>query len=417
LSLRRVMKVIGIPDELEDPFEAFQGCFTSPGHESMRQLTTSIIACSDKPRNLQNLHAKLGDGFKKSRTAYEYFLNQGKWRDTEVARRKAELFYDAVGIKSGDTVLLIIDDTHKEKKGKATAGVGSFFDHSKGGYIWGNNFVTSVIQHGSRYIPHIARLYLKEEDAKHSGDPFRTKLDIATEDIVKPFSVPEGVSVVVVFDTWWDSEDFILKILSLGYHAVYELKTIRNIALENGDIIKVPEIIGRIESWEDVEIRVRGRKKRYLVYSEEVEIDGMGKVRLIVSKTSADKKPRYFATTDLNMAVGEALAIYENRWNIETAHRESNQKLGFKDYQLRNKIAIERFIQLVFLAWTIVLVAKLRGTDDLEGIAKELRLSELIDNVVDLLTVKAAIKLMKRLGYDDLPERNVVLNALTGIFI
>lgn len=365
----------------------------------MKQLTTSIIACSDKPRNLQNLHAKLGDGFRKSRTAYEYFLNQGKWRDTEVAQRKAELFYDAVGIKPGDTVLLIVDDTHREKKGKATAGVGSFFDHSKGGHIWGNNFVTSVIQYGSRYVPHIARLYLKGEDAYRLGEPFRTKLDIAAEDIVEPFTVPEGVSVVVVFDTWWDSEDFILKILSLGYHAVYEIKVIRNIALESGETIKVPEIIGRIESWEDV------------------EIDGIGKVRLIVSKTGTDIEPRYFATTDLNMAVGEALAIYENRWNIETAHRESNQKLGFKDYQLRNKIAIERFIQLVFLAWTMVLVAKLRGTDDLEGIAEELRLSELIDNVVDLLTVKAAIKLMKRLGYDDLPERNVVLNALTGIFI
>ena len=43
-------------------------------------------------------------------------------------------------------MLLIIDDTYNEKEGTQTEGVGKFYDHNKETYIWGNNFVTSVIQ-------------------------------------------------------------------------------------------------------------------------------------------------------------------------------------------------------------------------------------------------------------------------------
>ncbi|MDY6964788.1 MAG: hypothetical protein SVM80_02290, partial [Halobacteriota archaeon] len=48
---------------------------------------------------------------------------------------------------------------------------------------------------------------------------------------------------------------------------------------------------------------------------------------------------------------------------------ESNRKLGFKDYQMQNKKAIERFIQLVFTVWTALLSIELekktgqRGTN------------------------------------------------------
>jgi hypothetical protein len=41
-----------------------------------------------------------------------------------------------------------------------------------------------------------------------------------------------------------------------------------------------------------------------------------------------------------------------------TVHEESNAKFGFKQYQLEGEQAIERYIQLVFLAWTLVTFAE-----------------------------------------------------------
>jgi hypothetical protein len=66
------------------------------------------------------------------------------------------------------------------------------------------------------------------------------------------------------------------------------------------------------------------------------------------------------------------------RWNIETAHREANQKLGFKDYQLRSKHAIERFIQLVFTIWTGILPVEIENPPN--G-PKKKTLGEMVDQV------------------------------------
>ena len=63
-------------------------------------------------------------------------------------------------------------------------------------------------------------------------------------------------------------------------------------------------------------------------------------------------------STDLGRSAAEILELVEQRWNIETVHEESNAKFGFKQYQLERKQAIERYIQLVFLAWTLVTFAE-----------------------------------------------------------
>ena len=94
--------------------------------------------------------------------------------------------------------------------------------------------------------------------------------------------------------------------------------------------------------------------KEYLASELVVEIPKLGKVKLVVSKKeNENEKPNFYMSTDLCLTLEEVLEI-ENRWSIELAHREANQKFGFRDYQIRDKRAIERFIQLSFLAWTII---------------------------------------------------------------
>ncbi len=61
-----------------------------------------------------------------------------------VAQCKADLFFKEAGLSSEDKLLLVIDDTYVEKKGNKTDGVDKFFDHAKGRYINGNNFVTCL---------------------------------------------------------------------------------------------------------------------------------------------------------------------------------------------------------------------------------------------------------------------------------
>lgn len=406
-----MIKAADIPKNLRIPLSYFRDGFTNPSYESFQHLTLGVIACQ-KPRNVVNLHSSLAKDLRKSRTAYEYFFLQGKWSDIEVANRKAELFFNSVALKDGDTILLVIDDTHKEKKGEDTAGVGRFLDHGKGRFIWGNCFVTSCLQYKEHYIPHIAKMYLKARDAERLGEPFRTKPEIAYQDIIKSLEVPEGMKVIVVFDSWWASKELIAKILALGYNVICQVKSDRLITLEDGTTVGVSELAEDMpeKDFQEIKIKVRGKDKTYYAREKVVGLEGIGRVKLVISKKK-DKTPNFYISTDLSLSVEEILETYEDRWNIETAHREGNQKLGFKDYQMRDKLGIERFIQLVFLAWTILLAAKLRG-EEYHAVMKRLRLGELIDEIMVLIVLQVVLKVIEEMGYD-MPEKDIVLSALS----
>jgi hypothetical protein len=109
-----------------------------------------------------------------------------------------DLFIDSLRLKENDKMLLIIDDTYNEKEGKQTEGVGKFYDHSKESYIWGNNFVTSVIQSKELFIPHKAKMYLKDND---ENENFKTKMEIAFEEIIKPLVIPKSISLFIILNT------------------------------------------------------------------------------------------------------------------------------------------------------------------------------------------------------------------------
>ena len=121
---------------------------------------------ADKSKTVFNLKETMADDNKdkKGRSSYNWFITNGDWDEDEIAQRKADLFFEELCLKKDNRILLIIDDTYNEKKGKHTEGVGKFFDHSKG-FIWGNNIVTSVLQAKGLFIPHKAKIYVKKEDA------------------------------------------------------------------------------------------------------------------------------------------------------------------------------------------------------------------------------------------------------------
>ena len=124
--------------------------------------------------------------------------------------------------------------------------------------------------------------------------------------------------------------------------------------------------------------KVRDKKKLYLVVDKIVGIDKTQQVRLVISKQNEDSEPKYYICTDTNLDAKKVLSIYEDRWDIETAHREANQKLGFKDYQLRGKRSIERFMQLVFAIWTGILLVEIENPP---AGPKKKSLGEMVDRV------------------------------------
>jgi hypothetical protein len=375
-----MIKILKAPMQLEPFLNEFGDLFTKPSDRSFRDLCAALSVC-DKSKTVANLCDTMADCSKgkKARSSYNWFFSDANWDENEVAQRKVDLFIEHLSLKDNDKILLIIDDTYNEKEGTQTDGVGKFYDHSKEAYIWGNNFVTSVIQSKGLFIPHKAKMYVKDEN---ENENFKTKLELAYEDIIKPLKVPKEIRLYIVFDSWWFSADLFNECLNLGHNIVCQIKSDKKVGINNIMSYHVKDMADQIEDKYFIKttVNVRGKKKTYYAFEKDVILDKIGVVKLVISKRKKDGTTKYIISTNKFLSSKEIISIYEDRWDIETAHRETNQKLGFKDYQLREKHSIERFIQLVFSVWTAILLWELDNPRSKDG-SKSRTMGDMIDRV------------------------------------
>jgi hypothetical protein len=81
-------------------------------------------------------------------------------------------------------------------------------------------------------------------------------------------------------------------------------------------------------------------------------------VQLVVRRTKPKKsKPyRYFLvyTTELTLSVEKIMTLYKRRWTFETAMHDSKESFGFDHYQVRSETAINRHVQLSFIATSLI---------------------------------------------------------------
>jgi hypothetical protein len=403
-------KLVKVPSKLDPYLASFSDLFTRPSYVSFCHMTTTIAVCN-KSKTIFNLHETMANDNKekKGRSSYNWFITDGDWDENEIAQRKADLFFEELGLRKGDRILLIIDDTYNEKKGKHTEGVGKFFDHSKG-FIWGNNIVTSVLQAKGLFIPHKAKIYVKKEEA---GLDFKTKIQIAIKDIIESLKVPAGTELMVVFDSWWYSAALIKSCRELGHHVTCQIKSDKKVLLDSDESLQVKSYAKRFDEkdFKEIKIKARGKKKSYLIVEQMVRLDKSRQVHLVISKENIDAEPKYYISTDTDLTAKKMLSIYEDRWDIETAHREANQKLGFKDYQLRSKHSIERFMQLVFAIWTGILLVEIESPP--YG-PKKKTLGEMVDQVRSESIVDLMVYVMICLNLP-IPDEGGLLYKLKAI--
>ena len=145
-----------------------------------------------------------------------------------------------------------------------------------------------VLQSKGLFIPHKAKMYIKKEDAR--GDDFRTKIDIAFEDIIEPLKIPNGVELYVVFDRGWFSAEFINDCRNLGYHITCRIKSDKIVNINKDMSFHVEDLANQIDRkyYKKIFIKVRGKKISYYVFEKEVTLSEIGTVRLVISKKNQE---------------------------------------------------------------------------------------------------------------------------------
>jgi hypothetical protein len=96
--------------------------------------------------------------------------------------------------------------------------------------------------------------------------------------------------------------------------------------------------------------------KTYWTFTLAVRIPGLGKVRLVISFENADLTGTYavLVTNRAEWSAYRIIAMYLQRWPIETFYQDGKEHLGLDEYRMRDAEAIQKHWCLVFVAYSLL---------------------------------------------------------------
>ena len=366
---------------------------------------TGLIALDNK--SLANMARCVLESADKTNLAR--FFSEAPWFQDRVNDRRVEyLLQQTQAVRSPKAdALLILDDTLCEHVGSLFDYVDRHYHHGEGTYPLAHNPVTSHYVSGPVRCPVDLRLYRRYEEMtqwatfvqKHYPDrpipttkkertrfhkeidpllledpdfqklhqQFRTKIDLGMELLEAaiwhkvPFSV-------LLFDSWYLAEELVSLARYRKKDWISLLKKNRNLETNSftlkdatgkpipleGPHIAVEDLVPRIPSTAYRAVTVRD--KTYWTFTLAVRLPGLGKVRLVVSFKSAELTGTYvvLVTNRVDWGAQRIIALYLQRWPIETFYQDGKGHLGLDEYRMRNAEAIKKHWCLVFVAYSFL---------------------------------------------------------------
>jgi len=285
------------------------------------------------------------------------FLSRSKWNADALAITLIKLLQSIIR----DWVY-VYDETHTIKTGKSQFALHFFPNHkynlkskNQSKYHWGHQFAAlgllSVSVSQAILFPVWVKMLIP-------GDAMLNSLAVLTT-IMSNIS-----SGLVIFDRGFNNRKVFKILLDYGHHLLCRAKS--------NAVFYFP-----VEQQKKTK---RGRPRKYgkrlditVMSFRQIDFNGQiaevadaivytkmcpQQVRLVVRRTFSKKTNtyKYFMvyTSDLELPVEKILQYYRLRWEQETAFRDSKQNFGFDDYQVQSETSISRFVQLSFVAMSVM---------------------------------------------------------------
>ncbi len=242
-------------------------------------------------------------------------------------------------------VYLLLDDTLVERNGEKIEETQEHKDHSSNSFIKGHQFFTALLYTPVMQLPLFPQLYSKQTDSK---------IQMAKDTIDKVLSMIKIDTVL--FDSWYSDKKIIKKCMTQNVRVVCGIKMNRVISFESGVWINLSEFSSQLNIKRLIKYEIDS--KNYRVYSSELKLNGIPKIKMIISheysrKQKSWNKIHLISTNTENTAL-EIICTYRIRWHIETYHRDIKQNLGFAKAFLRKKEGIVRHAVFVSLAYAML---------------------------------------------------------------
>src|SRR5882672_649358 len=219
----------------------------------------------------------------------------------------------------------------------------------------------------ARFHKEVDPLLLADPNFQKLHQQFRTKIDLGIEllEAAIQHKVPFRV---LLFDSWYLAEELVSMARYRKKDWISLLKKNRNLETNifilqdaagkpirlAGPHIAVEDLVPLIPPTAYRAVTVGDTT--YWTFTLVVRLPGLGKVRLVVSFKSAELTGTYvvLVTNRVDWGAQRIIALYLQRWPIETFYQDGKGHLGLDTYRMRSAEAIGKHWCLVFVAYAFL---------------------------------------------------------------
>jgi hypothetical protein len=357
----------------------YRSIFTKRSFEIFRWLILAIISV-EEIRSIKFLYdnfiSKYSD---KALNSFYYFLSYTNFSIKKLMICTLRIVLNLINVSQRDTtIFLSIDDTLQAKYGNKFDCYYKIFDHTNrtgSSYLKGHCFVSLVINIPLKHKGEIR--YLSLPVGYKLYDKSKSKLKLASELLDTVMKLLEPYQVILLCDSWY-TKGSVLN--TVNYYnnldligAVRKDTAIFDLPPKHNGKRGRPRLRG-----DKLNIHAFSYEKanKYFIPTQKVmtrlfkvpvyitvttkDIDKFSSTRLFISTINPDEinifknhdieKTKYDNTDFKQVPLG----AYNIRWNIEVIFYQHKFFWSFGNYMVRNKKAIERYVNLLAISYTFV---------------------------------------------------------------
>ena len=284
--------------------------------------------------------------------ALNKFVTEYNWDEDELNHERLEELQNHGETRWSKDGYIVIDDSVIQRTGKELPGAGSFYDHSEGEPVWGQDLVYAFYTDHKTSYP-LAFRRVEGDDAENQEDEEKTKYDLAREliaELEEEVGVPVGT---YLFDSWFAHDSGLISYVeSYGKDWVGPLRSNRQVEFENEEI-RVDALEERIDTTER-EID----DETYNIWTKTLPVSKLGDVRLVIAEKETDEDEenpvKYLATNKIDAPSAHIIRSYSHRWRIETFFENSKEDLGLGGCEVRDSDGASRHWHLQMLTYSLL---------------------------------------------------------------
>jgi Transposase DDE domain len=349
------MRIQNARQEICNILSFFAESFSRPSFKIFSSFIISFIQLGKEVHTSSMVQSLAHSFLRRSLCSFTRFLGESVWTVEEVTETALGQFFQTLRITTRDVLFLIVDDSLVQKTGKKIPGCGWHKDHAQNmANVFGHQWVLSALLFKDFLLPLWAKLY--HPKGTRGCGRFQTKITLAQK-IVRTLVLPIPCKLYVLADSWYWAKALVQVCRTCGYHMISQLKS-NSVLWIQGVKTNVTRLLDRVSSYREVSLCVYGKTKTLCLAKFIGDIQGLGKVAVVVVKEKR-KKPIYLVCTNIHLPAIDIIKYYAKRWKIEQMIKDLKQRLGLGDYQVRDLNAIRRHVALVLLSYFVLIFLKI----------------------------------------------------------